>query len=365
MNPCFYCKAFVDESSKHCRPCNRCTIGFDHHCKWLNNCVGQTNYKTFILFVMAVLGTLTVHFAVILYQFIASFLDHNFFDDRVKSLYPSLSMNGWRTAIAITGLAAAITLVLLLHLFGFHIMMAIRGETTYGWIVKRRKKKNREQQQSTEPDEEMPQAAATSNTPAGEPSSSPSIDAGVAAAVASTIQAQMEYTKEWPSPQQQPQPHYGSTAAAAPTPGPAAVTSSSSTSTSSPFSQNGSVFRNPNSTNGGSTTTTTTANCNNNVFIPHAAPAVSNVSSSSTSHHLAVIPSLSTSAFFASREQTPYTCSADFSKKDDGKLGSSLDTPFPSPVESVLFGISPPTVTGPTPSNTPSSDKDIYIVLKV
>ena len=30
---------------RHCRACDKCVSGFDHHCKWLNNCIGDRNYK--------------------------------------------------------------------------------------------------------------------------------------------------------------------------------------------------------------------------------------------------------------------------------------------------------------------------------
>jgi hypothetical protein len=44
---CNVCECFVNESAKHCGMCNRCCLDFDHHCNWLNNCVGEHNYNDF------------------------------------------------------------------------------------------------------------------------------------------------------------------------------------------------------------------------------------------------------------------------------------------------------------------------------
>ena len=42
------------KGSKHCRACDKCVLHFDHHCKWLNNCVGAKNYHSFFVLVFAV-----------------------------------------------------------------------------------------------------------------------------------------------------------------------------------------------------------------------------------------------------------------------------------------------------------------------
>jgi hypothetical protein len=33
---------------------NRCVNKFDHHCKWLNNCIGEANYNYFYYLIICV-----------------------------------------------------------------------------------------------------------------------------------------------------------------------------------------------------------------------------------------------------------------------------------------------------------------------
>ena len=46
---CFKCSVFKTETIKHCVICDKCCKGFDHHCLWLDNCIGQKNYIFFKL----------------------------------------------------------------------------------------------------------------------------------------------------------------------------------------------------------------------------------------------------------------------------------------------------------------------------
>mmetsp|Transcript_7182 Transcript_7182/g.25640 ORF Transcript_7182/g.25640 Transcript_7182/m.25640 type:complete len:542 (-) Transcript_7182:63-1688(-) len=45
---CYRCSHVVKPRSRHCRICDKCVDVFDHHCKWLNNCVGKGNYRQFV-----------------------------------------------------------------------------------------------------------------------------------------------------------------------------------------------------------------------------------------------------------------------------------------------------------------------------
>ena len=58
----------VPRTSKHCGRCNKCVVGFDHHCKWLNNCIGVLNYRLFFTFMTTTWGALVLQLVLSIYQ---------------------------------------------------------------------------------------------------------------------------------------------------------------------------------------------------------------------------------------------------------------------------------------------------------
>lgn len=52
---CVECDRNVLKNSYHCRACQRCVEGFDHHCVFLNNCIGKRNYSSFFRLLMTII----------------------------------------------------------------------------------------------------------------------------------------------------------------------------------------------------------------------------------------------------------------------------------------------------------------------
>ena len=50
LNRCLNCYVVRPYNSHHCRTCKCCVLEEDHHCPWINNCIGIFNQKYFILF---------------------------------------------------------------------------------------------------------------------------------------------------------------------------------------------------------------------------------------------------------------------------------------------------------------------------
>lgn len=63
---CPDCEVIRTEKSRHCSVCNRCIERFDHHCPWINNCVGTNNHGIFVVFLTSMETLVIMIFSVVL-----------------------------------------------------------------------------------------------------------------------------------------------------------------------------------------------------------------------------------------------------------------------------------------------------------
>lgn len=115
---------------KHCYICHKCVYRFDHHCKYLNTCVGGRNYSLF--YTLIVLCTLEWMFQVVIMLYIIIKYDDSEISNNIDEYFPSKP-----AYLAIMGVMLIVPFFASLMIFSlvlFHTHLLIKQITTYFWI---------------------------------------------------------------------------------------------------------------------------------------------------------------------------------------------------------------------------------------
>lgn len=130
---CHKCEIPRPERAKHCKVCGTCVLRMDHHCPWINNCVGFNNHKFFLLVgtysgmaCVVALGTAMPEIARCVAMLISLTQGKGLsWGDEVRGLELADF-----TAFSVFGCLALVVLMLLVPLLCTHLSLAMRNVTS-------------------------------------------------------------------------------------------------------------------------------------------------------------------------------------------------------------------------------------------
>ncbi|KAK8727187.1 hypothetical protein OTU49_009739 [Cherax quadricarinatus] len=135
---CAICNGYKAPRSHHCRKCGCCVMKMDHHCPWINNCVGHKNHGSFTLFLLfAVLGCAQA--SVVLALSIYHAIHRTWYIYYGTGMEPIIYMSLWGMVMCMFVLGLAIGVVLAVGmLLYFQIRAILRNRTGIeDWILEK------------------------------------------------------------------------------------------------------------------------------------------------------------------------------------------------------------------------------------
>jgi len=168
---CTKCDRDVVATSRHCLLCNKCCHHFDHHCRWLNNCIGAANYYPFLV----VLGGLVSLSLMQIGLIISAWVSHTSCDslqDWLNEATLSLSCGSFHAVATLNIVVSLAAFLLSAQLIHLHWMLHGQGMTTFDYFNAAAKQEAEESSKVEAEVAEDTDVAAESNngptSPAGE-----------------------------------------------------------------------------------------------------------------------------------------------------------------------------------------------------
>ncbi|KAI7793720.1 hypothetical protein IRJ41_025255 [Triplophysa rosa] len=114
---CDRCQLIKPDRCHHCSTCDKCVLKMDHHCPWVNNCIGFSNYKFFVLF-LAYSMLYCVYISATVLQYFIKFWTNQ------------LPQNHAKFHVLFLFFVAAMFFISILSLFSYHLWLVGKNRTT-------------------------------------------------------------------------------------------------------------------------------------------------------------------------------------------------------------------------------------------
>jgi len=181
----------VSKTAKHCRFCDKCVHRFDHHCAWLNNCVGTANYRDFLAVLVSTLAFTAMQLALAVLLLVRVFGGGGGGADlRARAVEVYGSSTAYTVLLLVECALLAPVVVLIAQLLHFHTVLLRRRQTTYEFVTGVKAAPARR----AAPPKGKPAPAPASSKPVPKRKAEPSAEATAAAANISAAAASAEKT---------------------------------------------------------------------------------------------------------------------------------------------------------------------------
>ncbi|EGG01113.1 uncharacterized protein MELLADRAFT_30497, partial [Melampsora larici-populina 98AG31] len=112
---CSTCCTYRPPRSSHCRMCDCCIDGLDHHCTYLNNCIGSRNYLYYLTFLITSVLSLVMIIGTSIW--------------RVLNFHQSNQIGNHPISVSVL-VISSIVLFPITTLLSYHVYLTFKGLTT-------------------------------------------------------------------------------------------------------------------------------------------------------------------------------------------------------------------------------------------
>ncbi|KAL4657368.1 putative palmitoyltransferase ZDHHC20 isoform X1 [Arapaima gigas] len=127
---CDRCQVIKPDRCHHCSTCDTCVLKMDHHCPWVNNCVGFSNYKFFILFLFYAMLYCLFIAATVLRYFIKFWTVSCCGVELEASFTNELPDTYAKFHVLFLFFVAAMFFISILSLFSYHLWLVAKNRST-------------------------------------------------------------------------------------------------------------------------------------------------------------------------------------------------------------------------------------------